>query len=524
MHARNLAQPNPTFELDDPPYTLPEHDPFNIQPLLLQSRRRRSSMLNKWIREQQTQSVADSLDVEPGPSEPNGSRSKAYLAYPDLAPLNLSDPAASVASLDSYDFLEDDDIPHETRVPTTPVTAKSASRPTSFKGFHIPFRLGSPATSAGGASSGTAPRTPNSARGLFFSRASRSSSGSTTHARHKKSSSLSTLSAFMAGVTESEPVVTPSKSRWRPSVLGHFGMSQPSFHSSEMQSPPALSRPSISSNTTYTTTTQTDSDLPVTPPRSAAGDSIRTRGNRPYGSLMKLADSANVASSSFSVYSGHSYLDELDEFTSRLPRGANSTISCDGYIGMAPRRGTPLGSMRATSTMSNDGFLGMAPRVPLGPKLGSRLADFNAQKPPESILLKGKQKEKQENKPEVAYAAQHAKTRSLSRVSFASALAPRKKKKRLVISGIAAADTRKFEAAKLWCEGFGEVTQIIRQPNGDLHVLFRNSEVADTVCRQQKIYDERSILQPVLRAHNLDTTLMPHPLKNDLMPSCPSNC
>lgn len=32
-------------------------------------------------------------------------------------------------------------------------------------------------------------------------------------------------------------------------------------------------------------------------------------------------------------------------------------------------------------------------------------------------------------------------------------------------------------------QSFGEVSQIIRMPNGDLHVHFRSAEVADTVCR-----------------------------------------
>ncbi|KAJ7070826.1 hypothetical protein C8F01DRAFT_973949 [Mycena amicta] len=442
---RVIGQSTPAFGSHDPPYTAPEDDPFNIKPLL-EPRRRRSSMLNKWIQEQQTQPT-DVVDVEEGPSLP-GPRSHPYLAYPELAPVNFDDPSSSSASFDSYDLLEDDDIPQETQVrdvvvPTTPITPKTSriiQTPPSFRGFHIPFRSSSPATSLG-ASSATAPRTPGSSRGSFFHR---SSSGS-TNARHKKSSSLSTLSAFM-GTSESEPVVgvvTPSKSRWRPSVLGHFGISasQPSILSPETQSTHARSRPSISSNTTYTTTTQTDSDLPITPPRSSAGESVRTR-NRSYGT--------------------------------------NSTISCDGYIGMPPR--APLGSIRVTSTMSSDGFIGMPARVPLAPKPGSPLANSNLQL--ESIL----NQPMKENRPQIAYSPESNKSRTLPRVSFA-ALGSRKKKKRLVISGIAADDSRKFEAAKRWCESFGELSQILRMPNGDLHVHFRNAEVADTVCRvRAKVY------------------------------------
>ncbi|TFY72802.1 hypothetical protein EVG20_g222 [Dentipellis fragilis] len=58
-----------------------------------------------------------------------------------------------------------------------------------------------------------------------------------------------------------------------------------------------------------------------------------------------------------------------------------------------------------------------------------------------------------------------------------------KRKKKLVISGIGMHDQRRYEGIKKWCESFGEINQISRMPNGDLHVDFRRSEVADTVCR-----------------------------------------
>ncbi|PCH34011.1 hypothetical protein WOLCODRAFT_135447 [Wolfiporia cocos MD-104 SS10] len=64
-----------------------------------------------------------------------------------------------------------------------------------------------------------------------------------------------------------------------------------------------------------------------------------------------------------------------------------------------------------------------------------------------------------------------------------------KKKRKLVISGIPAGDERRFAAVKQWCESFGEINQIVRVPNGDLHVDFRKAEVADTVCRlQARVY------------------------------------
>ncbi|GJE85876.1 hypothetical protein PsYK624_019550 [Phanerochaete sordida] len=59
----------------------------------------------------------------------------------------------------------------------------------------------------------------------------------------------------------------------------------------------------------------------------------------------------------------------------------------------------------------------------------------------------------------------------------------RKRKRKLVISGIPPGDQRRYEHVRMWCESFGELSQMTRLPNGDLHVDFRRSEVADTVCR-----------------------------------------
>jgi len=404
-------------------------------------------MLNKWIKDQQ-QVPTDVVDDEESSSAVgSGTRSNPYLAYPELGSPAFHE---SVATVNSYDMLEDDDIPPEDEMPATPLTTPSrrSTGPSSFRGFHIPFRSSSPAGSLG-ASSATTPRTPTFGR--FFPRASRSSTGST----HTRSSSLSTLNVL--GEPGSLPASSPAKSKWRPSVLGHFGMSasQPSVVPSTSDTLHTRSRPSISSNHTYTTTTltTTDSDMPITPPRSLAPESVRTR-SRSYGSSLKLADNA----SSFSVWSGPSYLDELSGFSRAGPSRATSTMSCDGYIGMPPR-------------------------VPLGPKLGSRLATSNT-----NLETVGSRPAKQDNKPEVAYSSPESKSRTLPRVSFA-ALGPRKRKKRLVISGIAANDNRKFEAAKQWCESFGEVNQITRMPNDDLHVHFRQADVADTVCRlRAKVY------------------------------------
>lgn len=59
------------------------------------------------------------------------------------------------------------------------------------------------------------------------------------------------------------------------------------------------------------------------------------------------------------------------------------------------------------------------------------------------------------------------------------------RKKRLVIGGIPLNDQRRYEAAKRWCESFGEISSITRRTNGDILVDFKKAEVADTVCRVQ---------------------------------------
>jgi hypothetical protein len=83
---------------------------------------------------------------------------------------------------------------------------------------------------------------------------------------------------------------------------------------------------------------------------------------------------------------------------------------------------------------------------------------------------------------------------------FSSLAKRHKKKRRLVVTGIKPNDVRKFDSLKSWCEvsfiqvhpdcfmtnshsfqNFGEVSQITRMPNNDLHVHFRRADVAETV-------------------------------------------
>jgi len=88
--------------MDDIPYTTPEEDPFNVQPLPMQPRRRRSSLLDKWIQEQQK-----NPDDEPPPTVHN----HPYLAYPELGREPANPSKDDVVTLDNYDLVNDDDIP-----------------------------------------------------------------------------------------------------------------------------------------------------------------------------------------------------------------------------------------------------------------------------------------------------------------------------------------------------------------------------------------------------------------------------
>lgn len=117
----------PNNQMCDFPYTTADEDPFNVQPYVVEDAKtlkpKRSSMLVKWISEQQDQSAtelqAEDLPIpEPffalGPSV--ASSSNPYLAYPDLARVRECDQentkeASDAASVVSYDLIEDDDIP-----------------------------------------------------------------------------------------------------------------------------------------------------------------------------------------------------------------------------------------------------------------------------------------------------------------------------------------------------------------------------------------------------------------------------
>ncbi|KAJ3750668.1 hypothetical protein DFH05DRAFT_107387 [Lentinula detonsa] len=448
--------------MDDQPYTTPEEDPFSVQPML-QTRRRRSSMLDKWIQEQQKADSSGQSTSRASSNTLTVPRGHPYLAYPDLGLTQESrSRSGSAITIGSYDLVDDEDIPQGSipEVPLTPSTPPSTAykgflgTPTSFRSIYNPFRSQSPARSSTPTAAIT-PRTPS--RKSFIPLNSRLSQGSErSHPKqHNRSSSLSILNTSPLSPSSSSqmPETTHTPSKWRPSVLGYFSSSaasQVSFIPSETLYTP--SRPSVSSNSTVTTTTSITSatataknnDASVTLPLNSGVAPFRLR-RRSHRNLLHAANSNHVE---------------------------NNTPNSSPAI---PNRSTKGGSMR----------------IPLAPKRTAQLANSNVNPihdDDEERSFVPVPVVKPNTKPEVAFVAS-SKTNTLSKMSFAALSSKNNKKKRLIISGIAPNDVRKFEGVKKWCENFGEVSHIMRMPNGDLHVHFRSADVADTVCRlRAKVY------------------------------------
>ncbi|KAF8167684.1 hypothetical protein B0H34DRAFT_792379 [Crassisporium funariophilum] len=467
--------------MEDQPYTTADEDPFNVRPVVQQVKtikHRRSSMLDKWILEQQSQSTEspDALQL-PKPylagTDTLASSSNPYLAYPDLPRVTREQTRIreEVESINSYDLVEDDDIPPITfpadlipEAPLTPVPQRTKDKHSrhsltpSFRNLNLAFRPNSPLippTRNAEASSSRRlsrlsffPRTPHST--------ARTSSETTTPQNHNRSSSLSTLN-LSTSVQSTKAASSSVSSRWRPSVLGHFqqqSSSQSSILVSETQYTP--SRPSISSNDTYNTsttsrtTTTLDSNIPTTPSKISLFDSIRLRTLKSSGHLSAIP----IASASLTSI--------------RLP-----TPSFDGNL-QEPSR--PRNSCQSDT---------LPRRTPFAPKPGSMLDNVEDDEddldPPATFRPRPGS-----TRPSIPYPSGG----TLPRVKFSSLNGrSQRKKKRLVISGVGVGEVRKFEGVKRWCESFGDVRQITRTPNGDLHVDFRDPEVADTVCRvRAKVY------------------------------------
>ncbi|KAJ2914297.1 hypothetical protein MD484_g6125, partial [Candolleomyces efflorescens] len=474
--------------MDDPPYTSPDEDPFHVlpPPTFYHLHRRPSSLLDKWIQQQRAE-LPDIASLHiPGPSSPSpespraGTPTHAYLAYPDLSTLSVNQ-RDEVSSLHSYDLVDDQDIPDDTLVAPVPEgsslaqrgpagTGRPAASPRSnkqstkgllsaspFRNLNLSFRPTSHPIGLTSASDDntTTPSPRTSSRMSLFARSSRQSSTNlaplnTTPSYHARSTSLSTLD-----MTPTSPTIKSPSSKWRPSVLGHF--SQPSTSSVVPADSPADTvytppRPSLSSGDTYIsgnsasqTTTTIDSEPPSTPSKPSFLESIRSK-NRSSLSIFKPTHGFASSSSLWSPSRPH-FEDLHEEGT------PDDHLSTGGPSSPCRPSVVPKPEGQYDNLLDDDDDL--ENYVPPPTKRESALSSIS-----------------------------FSSNNTFSRVSFSSlASKHHRKKKRLVISGVGVHETRKFEGVKRWCETFGEIRQITRVANGDLHIDFRLAEVADTVCR-----------------------------------------
>lgn len=425
--------------------------------------RRRSSRLSKWLEELRVDSPTirrpDSLNISPD-AETVGTECNPYLAYPHLSLATVR------RSMDDYVVVDDGDV-QEYIPPEEPVDVKGShgqsaladtagtcyqstiwlNTPPSRHQFRLSVRSPSPAASS-------ASRSPS--RLSMFQRSSRATSNSeaSNPYNHSRSSSLHTSHLGAEGRSEERCThSSPSSWRWRPSVLGHFvSMSDGDTHSSTRDSPGSSSRPSMSSTTTSSSYATPSTNVmyedgaslvpPSAPQKSHFFGSLRSRSQKAVTSSLSLFTTETSSSfpTSFSLPASEPQLSQPSGFPSSLTR-KSSTI-----------------------------------RLPFSPKsraLDSALPNIFVEVPDAT-------------RPRIVYTGKsHAPRVSLSSIASQS----RSAKKKLVIGGIAPNDVKRYEAVQKWCQSFGEVDQITRMPNGDLHVNFHKAEVADTVCRvRAKVY------------------------------------
>ncbi|KIL00988.1 hypothetical protein PAXRUDRAFT_820995 [Paxillus rubicundulus Ve08.2h10] len=429
---------------------LPDDEPFPPVHRPTRTLRRRSSRVSRWLLELQSQSTpsspSDVLDLSD--VLPVGTQCNPYLAYPHMSMAAVRRSLDDADSMHDYVVVDDDLVQEcpqegplhaqESRDPSAPAdtanTIRLINAPQSLRHSHLSTPSPTIATT----------RTPS--RLSIFQRSSRgnSTSAANSPSRHARTASTQT-SLFPHALSSLEDSHTHS-SRWRPSVLGHF--SSPSVPGARLAPGDSLtdrSRPSMSSTNTcssFTTPTTTtmyeDGDSPApssTPSKSSSiFGSLRARSHTDGTSFQSFFKSDSASASSPALRP--------------LPASA---------LHLPERRPTPSSLARKASMI----------RLPFATKSRSNQSWALNQ-----ILVE----EPDDSHPRVLFTGKH----NGPRMSLSSRQA---KKKKLVISGIPLGDTRRLEAVQRWCQSFGEVDQITRMPNGDLHVNFQKAEVADTVCR-----------------------------------------
>lgn len=335
------------------------------------------------------------------------------------------------------------------KLPATPSNQCSSRRasklihsPSSFRNFNLSFRSSSPTTTA--PSDGGSPR---QSRFSFLPRSPRSSSDApSAKSYHHRSSSVSTLNGNRPSLH-----LRPAKS----TLL----QTAPTYLSPLLSSDVALtrSRPSMSSADTYMSVTPTtiESDLLQTPSNLTLSDPLHSPGS--------IVKSASCFPTSSSVWSSK---------RAAISHSSGPFLSVGGP------------SSSSSSGLSRNFF---GSRLTLAQKSTIQPSDMHDKKDDSRDESSGSGSGQSPppphvppTRPQVAYSAVGS---TCHRVKFTTLASRQRKKKKLVVSGVAFDDVKKFEGVKNWCESFGEVSQIVRMPNGDLHVYFRLAEVADTVCR-----------------------------------------
>ena len=282
---------------------------------------------------------------------------------------------------------------------------------------------------------------------------------------HSRSASLQSSLPRNASQTSGFP--RASSWRWRPSVLGHFSSASIPDTDARLSPGDSLtdqSRPSMcSSNTCSSITTPTtmsvheDGESPVPSTPTSKTSSL-------FGSL-------------------------------RINSQARATVSQPFFKSDTGSASSP--SLRPLYPASAPHLPDRRTVPPSSPKAGmARLSFASKSRQNQSgglnqIFIE----EPDDSQPHVLFAGKSGGPR-LS-LSLGSPTRQAKKKK-LVVSGIALNDTRRLDAIQRWCQvcavkylrlysphfstqSFGEVDQITRMPNGDLHINFEKAEVADTV-------------------------------------------
>lgn len=211
-------------------------------------------------------------------------------------------------------------------------------------------------------------------------------------------------------------------SKWRPTILGYFA-AHPATE--EKLAPPRASMSSgdtysSTTTTTLTNTTTTVNDILV-PPKPTQSDTIRPR---------------NLTWNNFKL----AQLAKFDSFDSVRLRSITSPPNPLHQDDSQADSSSTLAQRRTSASSRSSLPFSLKSKVP-HPSSNPNPCLNDGENQNTNHIVPSKQR----TRPEVAYV-------SISkRISFTS-LSSRKKHRKLIVSGIAPNDTRRFEGVKRWCE------------------------------------------------------------------------